>query len=75
MGWLSGSALKPLGPREVAEIALGPIIAGEGIVGWQDVVEYAMVGVTAFQLCTAVIWHGFELGSQLRDGLQKFLAR
>jgi dihydroorotate dehydrogenase/NAD-dependent dihydropyrimidine dehydrogenase PreA subunit len=78
LGWLTGPALKPIGLREVAEIALGtdiPVIAAGGIVDWKDAVEYAMVGATAFQLCTAVMWNGFDHGNRLAAGLRDFLKR
>lgn len=73
---LSGPMIKPIGLSVVAEISPLvdiPIFGVGGISKWQDVVEYLMVGATAVQVCTAVMWNGFRLGSTLYKGLTDFM--
>jgi dihydropyrimidine dehydrogenase (NAD+) subunit PreA len=78
-GYMSGTTgplIKPVGLRVVAEIASGvdiPICGIGGISDWKSAVEYMMVGASAVQLCSAVMWHGFPIGKKLYNGLIKFM--
>jgi dihydropyrimidine dehydrogenase (NAD+) subunit PreA len=46
-----------------------------GIASWQDAAEYMTVGASAIQICTAVMWNGYEIIDKLTQGLSKFLDR
>lgn len=49
-------------------------IAGSGgVVGWEDVVKYLLVGANAVQVCSAVVLNGYEVVRELRDGLERFM--
>lgn len=77
-GGYSGSAVKPIGLRCVAQLAQAtnlPLQGIGGIAGWQDVVEYFAVGASAVQLCTAVMLHGYGIITPLLAGLETYLER
>jgi dihydropyrimidine dehydrogenase (NAD+) subunit PreA len=70
--------IKPMGLRVIAEIALSvdiPMFGVGGISGWQDAIEYIMVGASAVQICTAFMWRGFRLGTTMYRGLVDFMER
>jgi dihydropyrimidine dehydrogenase (NAD+) subunit PreA len=75
-GGYSGAAIKPITQRHVTEVARAvntPIIAVGGISSWEDVVEYVMLGATAVQICTVIMWNGYEYFQKLLDGLMKYM--
>lgn len=60
-GWLSGPALKPLAVQSVFDVAGAvdiPVIGCGGISRGTDVIEMAMAGASAVQVCTAAILRG-----------------
>ncbi|MEW6523022.1 MAG: tRNA-dihydrouridine synthase [Bacillota bacterium] len=78
MGGYTGPAIKPIVQRHLAEVAAKvklPISAVGGIMSWRDIVEYVMLGATTVQICTAVMWGGYEKIGQLLDGLRGFMAQ
>ncbi len=78
MSGITGPVIKPVGLRVVAELASDvdiPICGIGGISDWKSAVEYMMVGASAVQLCTAVMWHGFPIGKKLYNGLTSFMER
>ena len=77
-GGYSGSAVKPIGLRCVAQLAQAtnlPLQGIGGIADWQDVVEYFAVGASAVQICTAVMLHGYGIITPLLAGLETYLQR
>jgi dihydropyrimidine dehydrogenase (NAD+) subunit PreA len=44
-----------------------------GITSWQDAAEYMTVGASAVQICTAVMWNGYEIISKLKKGLSQYI--
>jgi len=75
-GWLTGSAIKPIVLRYVAEIAAlsnKPIIGMGGIMTAEDVIEMFMVGATHVGLCTAPILRGLEYIGKLHRGIARLL--
>lgn len=67
-GWLSGPAIKPLALRCVLDVARSvsvPVIGVGGISKGTDVIEMAMVGASAMQLCTASILKGPQVFSKI----------
>jgi len=76
-GGLSGTCVKPIGLRCVAEIAKSvdlPIYAVGGISNWKDAVEYLAVGASVVQVCTEVMLKGFSIIDELKKGLKNYLA-
>ncbi len=77
-GGYSGSAVKPIGLRCMAQLAQAtnlPLQGIGGIADWQDVVEYFAVGASAVQICTAVMLHGYGIITPLLAGLESYLKR
>jgi dihydropyrimidine dehydrogenase (NAD+) subunit PreA len=75
-GGFSGRAVKPIGLRVVADLALStnlPISGVGGIYDWRDALEYLLLGATTLQVCTAVLQRGFGLIDHLTDGLNRWL--
>jgi dihydropyrimidine dehydrogenase (NAD+) subunit PreA len=76
MGGYSGPGLKPVSLRCAASIAqnLNPAIIGSGgIARWQDAAEFMALGASLVEICTAVMWNGFEIIDKLKDGLSQYL--
>jgi TPP-dependent indolepyruvate ferredoxin oxidoreductase alpha subunit len=62
--------------RFVADIASAcdvPIMGGGGISRWEHVIESIMYGASAVQLCTAVMYEGFELITKIIEKLSAFM--
>jgi dihydropyrimidine dehydrogenase (NAD+) subunit PreA len=77
-GGYTGPAIKPITQRHVSEVAKAvgiPISAVGGISSWEDVVEYMMIGATTVQICTSVMWHGYDFFQKVSDGLLGYLER
>ena len=75
-GALVGPARRLAGYADVARAASAvdiPIIASGGVSTWRHAVEYMMWGASAVQICTAVMWHGFDVISDVLRGMKSFL--
>ena len=75
-GGYSGPAIKPLVLRCVAQIAKStklPISGVGGISTWEDAAEFIMVGASTVQLCTAVMFGGYRIIDDLKEGLSNYL--
>ncbi|MGQ9609216.1 MAG: FAD-dependent oxidoreductase [bacterium] len=44
-----------------------------GVSNWQDVVKYILAGANTVQVCTAIIMNGYEIISDLLEGLKKYM--
>jgi dihydroorotate dehydrogenase/ferredoxin-like protein FixX len=70
MGWLTGSALKPLSLRYVAEVASKtdkPIVGLGGVMSADDAVEMVMAGASAVGICSYPMLQGIESINKLTD--------
>lgn len=77
-GWVSGTAIKPLALRVVADIALRhqvDIVGVGGISKGEDALEMLMAGATAVGLTTAAILRGVDLFGKLTGELSSLLDR
>ena len=88
-GGLSGTCVKPIGLRCVADIAKSikvkntkgldsdkiSIYAAGGISTWKDAVEYFAVGADITQICTEVMLNGFSIITNLVKGLTSYMKR
>lgn len=76
-GGFSGSIIKPFALRSVAEIASSIdkcfISAAGGINSWQDAVEFILLGASTIQVCTKVMFEGFDVVVPMIDGLNKYM--
>jgi dihydropyrimidine dehydrogenase (NAD+) subunit PreA len=75
-GGYSGPGLKPVSLRCTANVAQNVdigIFGCGGIARWQDAAEYLTVGASALQICTAVMWNGYEIIDKLTQGLSQFI--
>lgn len=75
-GWLSGSAIKPLGLRCVAQISKAvkiPVMGVGGVMNGLDAIEYIMAGASAVQICTGAIIEGPRIYGKAVKGIEKFL--
>lgn len=64
--------------RFVADIAAAfdvPIMGGGGISQWEHVIETIMFGASAVQVCSSVMFEGFELIQTLLSGISSFMER
>jgi dihydropyrimidine dehydrogenase (NAD+) subunit PreA len=78
VGGYGGPGLRPVVLRITAELVQNTpihVFGCGGISKWQDAVEYMALGASAVQLCTAVMWEGFQLIEKLTTGLERYLTR
>jgi dihydropyrimidine dehydrogenase (NAD+) subunit PreA len=78
VGGYGGPGLRPVVLRITAELVQNTpihVFGCGGISKWQDAVEYMTLGASAVQLCTAVMWEGFQLIEKLTTGLERYLTR
>ena len=76
-GWLSGPALKPLAVRCVYDVARAvdlPVIGCGGVSRGTDVIEMAMAGASAVQVCTAAILRGHAVFGKIARETGAWLA-
>lgn len=76
-GGYSGPAIKPIGLQMVAKIAQTvplPVMGIGGVTRWEDAAEYLLLGASAVQVCTAVMWHGYGIITGMNTGLTSYLA-
>lgn len=76
IGGISGNAVKPIGLKCVAECKQAtelPISATGGISGWQESVEYLLMGADQLQVCTEIMIRGFRIISGMKTGLEKYM--
>ena len=77
-GGYTGPAIKPITQRHVSEVAKAvniPISAVGGISSWEDVIEYMMIGATTVQVCTSIMWHGYEYFQEILKGISEYMDR
>ncbi len=75
-GGYSGPAIKPIALKAVSSLAkdLNVPISGVGGIGaWSDAVEFLLLGASTIQICTAVMFGGYGIIEELKDGLSGFM--
>ena len=75
-GGYSGPAIRPITMRHVSEVARAvkiPIQAVGGVSTWEDVVEYIMLGASAVQICTSIMWKGYGQFGKILEGLSEYM--
>ena len=78
-GGNSGPWSRLISNRFIADVAKAcpetPIIGGGGISKWEDIVESIMYGAGSIQVCTSVMFEGFELVAKLIKGLTEYMEK
>ena len=78
-GGYCGPAVKPIALNMVAEIARDPLTRGVPISGiggistWRDAAEFISLGSHSVQVCTAAMHYGFDIVSDMKDGLNNWM--
>ena len=80
VGGYSGSAVKPIALRFVAELCQNPKLHGMhlsgmgGVESWSDALEFILLGAGSIQVTTAVMQYGYRIIDDLKAGLNLYLA-
>ncbi len=77
-GGISGGLIKPVAMKAVSEIASSvniAVSAAGGIRNWRDAVEFIMLGASTVQICTEVMLNGYEIITELNNGLYEYFKR
>jgi dihydropyrimidine dehydrogenase (NAD+) subunit PreA len=75
-GGMSGPAVKPIALKAVSSIARAvsvPISGMGGIGNGWDSAEFVLLGARTVQLCTTVMFRGFQVIEELKDTLARFM--
>ena len=79
VGGYSGSAVKPIALRFIAELGQNPALAGMhlsgmgGVETWRDALEFILLGAGSIQVTTAVMQYGYRIVDDLKAGLNLYL--
>lgn len=77
-GGFSGKMVKPIALKAVSEIANDYncyISATGGISNWEDSIEFMLLGASSLQLCTEVMYKGYDIIKGLNQGVEQYLER
>ena len=80
VGGYSGSAVKPIALRFIAELGQNPKLKGMhlsamgGVETWRDALEFILLGGGTVQVTTAVMQYGYRIVEDLKAGLNLYLA-
>lgn len=75
-GGYTGPAIKPIIMRHLTEVAKNvdiPISAVGGVNSYKEVIEYIMCGASTVQLCTAVMWNGYDVITKIVNDLNTWM--
>lgn len=75
-GGYTGPAIKPIIMRHLTEVARNvdiPISAVGGVNSYKEVIEYIMCGATTVQLCTAIMWNGYDVITKIVSDLDRWM--
>jgi dihydropyrimidine dehydrogenase (NAD+) subunit PreA len=78
MSGFSGPAVKPIGLRFIAELAMDerlnlPLSGIGGIETWVDALEYLLAGATTVQVTTGIIHYGYRIVEDMIEGLSDYM--
>lgn len=75
-GGYTGPAIHPIIMRQVAEVAKAvdiPISACGGVNSYKEVIEFIMLGASTVQVCTTVMWNGYERITKIVNDLNDWM--
>ena len=64
-----------LATAQLAQVVSIPIIASGGFDTWRDCVDAIMWGASGLGVCSAIMWHGWEVIQQMNTGIRDFMTR
>ena len=73
-----GPWLRPVGlafVSKLTKVVRIPISGVTGVVSWQDVAKYILVGATTVQVCAAIYAKGYKVLVEIKEGIQEFMER
>ncbi len=79
VGGYSGTVVRPIALRFIAEMASNPALSGMYISGmggvetWVDALEFLLMGASSIQITTAVMQYGYRIIDDLKSGLNYYL--
>lgn len=76
LGALVGPAVRQHSNRMICNAARGTgltIAGGGGISKWEHAVETIMYGATLTQMCTKLLWDGFDCIAQMNENMLRFM--
>ena len=79
VGGFSGTAVRPIALRFIAELGMNPDLSGMHISGmggietWTDALEFLTLGASSLQVTTAVMQYGYRIIDDLCEGLASFM--
>lgn len=78
MSGYSGPAVKPIGLRFIADLALNeelnlPLSGIGGIETWIDALEYILAGASTVQVTTGIIHYGYRIVEDMIEGLSDYM--
>ena len=79
VGGYSGTAVKPIALRLIAELGWEKKLQGMHISGmggietWKDAMEFILLGCTSLQVTTAVMQYGYRIIDDLKSGMNRYL--
>ena len=81
VGGYSGSAVKPIALRFMAELGHNKVLSGlhisgmGGIETWRDALEFILLGAGSVQVTTAVMEYGCRIVEDMKAGLSLYMRR
>ena len=75
-GGYTGAAIRPITMRHFSEVARAvniPLSAAGGVTSYREVIEYIMLGATTVQLCTEIMWDGYQVIPRIIADLNKWM--
>jgi len=57
---------------QVAQRVKAPVMASGGIDNWEHAVQMMMWGAQTVSVCTAVMWHGWDVVRRIVEGIERF---
>ena len=81
VGGFSGTAVKPIALRFIAELAQNPLLKGMhlsgigGIETWRDALDFIVLGAGTVQVTTAIMQYGQRIVREMKEGLILYMKR
>lgn len=75
-GGYTGPAIRPITMRHLSEVANAvdiPLSAAGGVSSYKDVIEYIMLGATTVQMCTEIMWNGYDYVEKILNDLNDWM--
>lgn len=64
-----------LATAQLAKVVKMPIMASGGFMNWKDCIDAIYWGASAPSICSAPMWHGFQVVQSMNEGIADFMER